>query len=291
MKGFRKYGLAAILILALLLSTSVCFAGGLSLESSSPEAGSNSTTLQNVAVKLRFNEPISAESTQQANAGCFSMQDSEGNALTLTPTYDAKKYPNEVWLIVKEELTSKTEYSVQIDASMVSDAGNTLGSTETIVFQSRNTSHDNNINMLLMVVMMGAILVFGVFDTKRQVRKAMEMKGEVESVNPYKEAKRTGRSVEDIVAKTEKEKARIARKYGAYQQKLESRAEQEVFSDQDDVKRVSRRGSVKAHGGRISPSVLAKSRELASVSRAIRDENARVEAREKAQKNKNKKKK
>lgn len=53
-----------------------------------------------------------------------------------------------------------------------------------------------------------------IFFTSRSAKKAaekeQEKKGKPETVNPYKEAKRTGKSVEEIVEKDQKRKAKQA---------------------------------------------------------------------------------
>jgi hypothetical protein len=66
----------------------------------------------------------------------------------------------------------------------------------------------------MMGVMMVGMIVFTSLSAKRQLKKQEEEEKTKPDakVNPYKEAKKTGKSVEDVVAKTEKEKEKARAK-------------------------------------------------------------------------------
>ncbi|MDO4552614.1 MAG: hypothetical protein Q4C22_03665, partial [Bacillota bacterium] len=239
-------------LIIVVLSGAFAFGAGFELESSYPEEGSSNSVIQNVAVKLTFTANITSEEAQALNQDCFSITDADGEEVAFTPTYDAEKYPNDVWLMVSPgiRLTSDTEYAVVISPDMQSSDGDLLGEEVVVSFKTRNIERDNNVNMILMVGMMVGLIAFGSFETKRQLKKQAESKGETEKVNPYKEAKKTGKSVEDIVAKTEKQKARVAKKYEASQARRVKDAESREEEDElpEGVKRVREPRSVKAAG-------------------------------------------
>jgi hypothetical protein len=194
-------------ILMILMSFSFCFASGLELLKSYPEDGSNDARPENFAVKLYFNEDVSAKEVQKENEDQFRFTDSKGKELPIKVLYDAKK-PKEMLILVDKILESDSEYKLRIAGELKMPNGDTLGEDKTISIKTRNVSTDNNVNMALMGVMMVGMIVFTSLSTKRQLKKQEEEeKTKSDSkVNPYKVAKETGKSVEDIVAKTEKEK-------------------------------------------------------------------------------------
>lgn len=64
-----------------------------------------------------------------------------------------------------------------------------------------------------MAVMMVGMIVFTTRAAKKATEKEDQDAGKTKTVNPYKEAKRTGKSVEEIVAKDKQRKAKEAEAY------------------------------------------------------------------------------
>jgi len=201
-------------ILIALMSFSTCFAAGLELIDSYPQNGSNDSTLENVVVKLYFNEDVSAEAVQEDNKSAFEFTNEEGAVLPLRILYP--KNNDEIWVLVNQSLESDTKYKLVISGALKVPNGDTLGEDRTVEFSTRNISADTTVNMVLMGIMMVGMIIFTSISTKRALKKEEEKKTEEKKVNPYKVAKETGKSVEAIVAKTEKEKekarARAARR-------------------------------------------------------------------------------
>ena len=99
-----------------------------------------------------------------------------------------------------------------------------------------------------------------IFYTTRATKKAMEKenqaKGKSETVNPYKEAKRTGKSVEEIVAKDQQRKAKEAaarEKQRAREAEIEATLEEEPVSSN---KRVSGPKPISAAGSTYKVKVV-----------------------------------
>ncbi len=199
-------------LMIVLMATTVSFASGLALVSSYPEEGDATFTPQNVAIKLEFSEKIADPASIAANVNRFSIVDAEGNAIEFDPLYNETKYPNEVWLQVTETLIQNSAYKVTIAEGMQSSTGSTLDEAIVLNFSTRNTEADSQGYMVLMLVMIAGMIVFTIFDTRRKLKKEGAEKGEEAKVNPYKEAKRTGKPVEEIIAQIEKEKAQAAKK-------------------------------------------------------------------------------
>lgn len=265
--------IATLTVLIVILSSVFSFAGSLDLVSSYPEEGSKYSVVQNVMIKLEFNEEVAAESVQESNANCFTVVDAEGNVVPSHALYDPEKRPNEIWLMVDSVLASDTEYSVSISDGLKSASGNSLSDNIDFAFKTRNLKTDSRINTILMFAMIAVMIVMTMMDTKRQVKKEMEKRGKVDTVDVYKEAKRTGKSVEEIVAKTEKKKENVQKKYEeakakyeAAKEKLEA-AEKEKQKATDGVKRVKAKKGLSSIGKEMPAAVKAerKAKEAARI--------------------------
>jgi hypothetical protein len=210
----KKLGIILSLsVLMTLMSFSMCFASGLELLDSYPKAGSDASRPENFLVKLYFNEDVSAKKVQDENKDAFKFTDSKGKLMPIKVLYDSKK-PKEIWVLVNETLLQDSSYKLFISGDLQNANGETLGQDKTIKLKTRSTKTDNNVNMGMMVVMMVGMVFFTSISTKRSLKKHEEetMADDKVKVNPYKLAKETGKSVEDIVAKTEKEKEKAKAK-------------------------------------------------------------------------------
>lgn len=235
----KKAGIIlSLTILMILMSFSFCFASGLELLDSYPKDGSNDARPENFLVKLYFNEDVSSQEMQTDNESEFRFTDAKGKELPIKALYDEKK-PKEIWVLVEKVLESDSEYTLHISGDLETANGDTLGQDKTITLKTRNVSTDNNVNMGLMGVMMVGMIVFTSLSAKRQLKKQEEeeiAKSEAK-VNPYKVAKETGKSVEDVVAKTEKEKEKArAQAQKKNKGKPDSQAKVKVDSDDDTAK-------------------------------------------------------
>jgi len=227
--------ISAILSLALILvlmTASFCFAAGFDLESSYPADGDDNKSIDNFSIKLYFNDDVLNEANEAANAKCIKVTDPEGNEIPMQLFYS----PNEKGLVmaladidVDDELqiSEDTEYTVVISGDFQNAAGDTLGEDKVITFKTLNQSRSMTVYMVIMVVMFGGMFYFSNKAMKKQKEKE---KQEYEKVNPYKKAKETGKSVEEIVAREQKAKAKRAR---AEARKAAKDAGEE-FDDEDD---------------------------------------------------------
>ncbi len=290
----KRTGLiASLIILIVILSSVFSFAGSLELVSSYPEEGSHYSVVQNVVVKLEFNEKVAAESVQEANSKCFVMKSEDGTVIPTQALYDEEKWPNEIWLMVNENLESDKGYTVTISDELQSASGNTLEGDLDISFRSRNLKADSRINTILMVVMIVVMVGMTMVDTQRQVKKEMEKKGVVDKVDVYKEAKRTGKSVSEVVAQTEKKKQQVAKKYEANKAKYEAAkkaAEEKAKAEEvrEGVKQVKARRPISAIGKEMPASIKAERAAKAEAVRKAEEARLAKEAEWKAAANKKK---
>lgn len=255
-----KKRLGLILSLTLLivsLSSSLCFAaGGLELLDSSPKEGSKSSVINNVAIKLYFNEDVTSKEAQEANKDCFKITDPKGKEISYRLLYNHKKYPDQIWIQLEKDLVQKTEYKIVISGDLVSSDGDELGKNETVKFRTRDMSQDNTVYMVLMVIMFGGMFFFSSWDMKRQAKKQEE---ELDAkVNPYKIAKEKGISYEEALVVAQKEKEKLEKKKRKQEeQEAAMRAALESDYDDDyydeDVYHVARKRPISAVGGKAVP--------------------------------------
>lgn len=212
-----KKRLSALLIAALLIlaSASAAFADSLAIVDITPADGSKGYQPANMAVKVRFNEDMMDESAIEANKDKFSITDAEGTELEFDVVYNAAKYPDELWLVLTEDLQPDAEYTFRVAPGVVSSSGHTLAEGVTTHFFTRNTKTDGFISMGLMVVLM--VAMFGM--TARSAKKAQEKddpkaaaKALEDSLNPYKLAKQKGISLAEAQAIVAKEKDKLEKK-------------------------------------------------------------------------------
>lgn len=250
----RRAGIILSLsILMILTSFSFCFAQGLELLDSYPKDGSSDSRPENFVVKLFFNEDVSGTELQEGSGDAFRFTDSKGKELPLKVLYDSKR-PKEIWILVEKTLESDSSYKLSISGEFTNANGDSLGGDRTVSLKTRNLSTDNNVNMALMGVMMAGMIVFTTLSAKRQMKK-QEEEARAENkakVNVYKVAKETGKSVEHVVAKTEKEKekARARTQAGKSKDKAQaqSKAPAKTYEQVKDTRRVTGPRPVSAAG-------------------------------------------
>jgi len=279
----KRIGIILSLSIMIVLSAaSFCFAQGLTLESVFPEEGTSNLTMTNVAVKLKFSENMTSEEAQAANEDCFKITNEKGKKISYRTLYNAKKYPDEIWLQITDTLENNTEYKLVISGKIVSSAGNTLDDGQTLHFSTRDSKQDNNVYMIMMLLMVVGMVVFTSLETRHKLKKEMAEKQTAEDfkVNPYKEAKKTGKSVEEIIAKTEHEKAKAEK----HRQKAEKEAAEEAAEARahghgktaadDGRRKVKAKKPISAAGVQTPQSIIEKNK-------------ARAEAKAKEQARKN----
>ena len=220
----KKFGrILVVIAIIVMMATGLCFAdgteGGLVLEDTYPKEGTSGAAIENFDIKLYFNNEMSKDILGKTNDNCFQLTDADGNVLPILVLYS----PKETGVVMvlfdsnKENLDSNgkqivikgnTEYTLKIDGSLKDDLGNTLGANKTIKFTTINQSRNSMISMGLMLVLYAGIIGFSL----RNAKKGAEKQAKEAKVNPYKEHKKTGKSVEEIVEKDQKRKEKLARK-------------------------------------------------------------------------------
>ena len=253
--------LLCLLLMMMLMSASVCFAeeGGLKIEAQYPENGATGTAVENASLKIWFNQDVRPQSEQvrQANEKAIKLVDEKGKNIPIYVAYS----PDEEGLMMvlsdnSAQIQGDTEYTLTIDPSFQAASGDTLAEGDKVSFTTLNQSQATTVNMIMMGVMMVGMIFFTSRSMKKQQEKEKAAQGKTETVNPYKEAKRTGKSVEEIVEKDKKNKekqAAAAAKRASKNQRAKAAKEKADKNTSSDKKRVAGPRPISAAGGKYKP--------------------------------------
>ena len=214
----KRGTLIAVLTAVMIMACSVFSfaADGLELVSSYPEDGQKNTSMENLGVKLTFNHPINSEEAKKIDASKFSITDEDGEAVPVQVLFSEK---NDGLVLVVADVDkgfvakNNSEYTLKIDAGLVDNDGNELAKDQTITFRTYNQRVNNMVNMGMMFIMFGGIMFFTMRQNKQKEEEESGSKEDAkEAFNPYREAKRTGKSVEEVKAEQARKEEKAARK-------------------------------------------------------------------------------
>ena len=249
--------LGCMILIIMVLFTTTCFAssGKLVLKDTFPKDGATGTSIENMAVKLYFDAKFTADKLGNKNNKAVKLYGPDNKELPVRILYSEKE--EGVVLVLMDstgensDLVAKgnSDYKVVISKDFQDDAGDTIGEEKTIKFKTVNMGLNTAISTLMMFGMIGVMIFFSARSAKKEATDAAKEKDT--KVNPYKEARKTGKSVEEIVEKDQKEKAKRAAKEAKRQAALEE--EYEEYSDNYRVKRprpISEAGSSYVTGRR-----------------------------------------
>ena len=189
-------------------------AEGLELVSSYPENGQKNTSMENLGVKLMFNHPINSEEAVKIDESKFSIVDEDGEKVPVKVLFSDK---NDGLILVVAHVDqgfvakNNSEYTLTIDEGLVDNDGNTLDQAKTIPFKTYNQRVNNMVNMGMMFIMFGGIMVLTLRQNNKKEEEQVKEEPK-EAFNPYREAKRTGKSVEEVMAEQAKKEEKLAKK-------------------------------------------------------------------------------
>ncbi len=189
---------------------------GFEVVSSTPENGAKGVSVENLSVKLYFSKDMvpASNAVEKANARQFKLADKDGNELPIKVYYSHEE--EGLMMVVSDNIDRKiqingdTEYTLTIGKGLKAADGTAFGADEEITFKTLNQKRSTTVYTLLMVAMMVGMVVYTSKHAKKMAEKEKEEKSKHQTVNPYKEAKKTGKSVEEIVAKDQQKKAKEA---------------------------------------------------------------------------------
>ena len=227
----------------------------LTIESSIPHDGDEGVSVENLSVKIYFSKemmPANA-SVKKANAKAFKLTDKKGNKIPIKVYYSEEEREDGLLMVVSDNIDNKvtiegdTQYILTISPKLQATDGTRLGTEEVIKFKTLDQGKSTLVYTILMVIMMVGMVVFTSRSAKKAMEKENEASGKSETVNPYKEAKRTGKSVEEIVEKDRQRKAKEAEAL-AKRRAIEAELEDDEEEDESSNKRVSKPRPISAAG-------------------------------------------
>lgn len=231
----------AIAMLVVVMSVSTCFAAeSLKVVDTYPKDGAKNTTIENMCFKLTFNNEMGDKAMQQANQDKFVIADADGKKIPIRVFYDDNDSKKVLVLadavaIGKDRslaIKDNTEYTLTISGELADAAGNTLGADKKVTISTINQKFNTMVYMVMMVVMFGGMFVFSTRQMKKKAEKENEEVVKEEAFNPYKEAKKTGKSVQEVIAEHEKE---VAKREAKEAKKAAKRAALEEEYEEEEI--------------------------------------------------------
>ncbi len=255
MKIMKRTGAILCLVMVMLMMTStLCFGteGGLKINEQYPADGATGTTIDNAGVKIWFNQDVEPKNDEirKINSDAVKLVNEEGKELPTRVVYSPDEEGVMMVLVdTKKQLEGDMEYTMTIDETFQATSGDTLVGGDKVTFKTINQKRTMTVNMVLMFVMMGGMMIFATKSTQHDKKKEKEAKGKHDTVNPYKEAKRTGKSVEEIVAKDQKNKEREAAAKAKRDAKY-AKEKEEARREEMNICRVAGPRPISAAGGK-----------------------------------------
>jgi hypothetical protein len=213
----KKISLIAILTSIMIMAASAfCFAdGGFDLVSSYPEDGQTNTSMENLGVKLKFSNAMDSTEATAANANKFTIYDPDGKTIPVQVLFSDKEKGLVLVLADTDKgfvAKNNSEYKLVVSGDLIDNEGNTLGADKTVTFKTYNQRVNNMVNMAMMFVMFGGIMVLSLRQNNEKEEEEPKDVPKEAAFNPYREAKRTGKSIEEVKAEQAKKEAKEAKK-------------------------------------------------------------------------------
>lgn len=264
----RRIGTIIAAVMALMIvGTATCFAADFRIDSTTPEDGAKNTTKENLCVKIFFNQEVGNDESVEANKDAFRIVDADGKEFPSLIYYN-KEEPKYVLILADTTkipesgdgaIQDATEYTCIIDGSFRDNNGDTLGEEQRISFTTMNQGQGMIVYMVLMVGMMVAMMGMTFWQTKKEAEEQAREKIKEVGFNPYKEAKETGKTVEQVIAEHEKKNKKNEKKAAAQENE-----DQKRDGDYYRVKKpqpISAAGSTYKTGRKAKAEAEAKKRE------------------------------
>lgn len=239
---------------------------GFTIESTSPEDGTEGVAVDNLSIKIYFSKNVTPKNKKirTENQKQFRLKDAEGEKVPVKVYYSEEE--EGLILVAADTFSSKSKsakvkgdmgYTLSIGKGFQATDGTKLGNKETISVKTLNQGRSTAVYMILMALMMVGMVIFALRGNKKEEKKEREAREAKDGVNPYKAAKKSGKSVEEIVAKENKKKQKKEEAIRK-QKEAEAAIEAEIIEKirRENNKRVSAPKSIKAAGSKYRIKVV-----------------------------------
>jgi len=191
--------------------------GTLNFLKSSPESGGSGVPIENVGVKLFFDNNVTHESVWASNSKAFTLTDPEGNNVDYE-AFAGQKPGEEGYILVLArpeplqegqpgQLIQNAVYTLVVSGDLMAVSGARLGEEIKISFETMDMAANSRLSMIVMVVMMVGIIVI-MFLTNMRKMKAEAEAAALMKANPYRIAKDKSISIDEAKELIEKAKER-----------------------------------------------------------------------------------
>ena len=208
-------------IVMVMLSSVFCFgAETLKIEKTVPYNGQEKTTKDNMCVKVYFNKAVGNKASKAANKDKFKITNDKGKTFPTRIYYNTKNSKFALIIIDTNKVSARgsnsikdnTYYTCTLSEGFTSNDGDTLREDQKIRFKTLNQTRDTMVYMVMMFIMFGGMIFFSMRQSQRQKSNEEADSGKKTTFNPYKEAQRTGKSVQQVVIEHQKELEREKKK-------------------------------------------------------------------------------
>jgi len=201
----------------------------LSVKEIAPKDKETGMALENLGFKVYFNRDVEKKENRKANERLCKITDEKGKEVPSVVIFDPK-HKNVMMVLAdtqnkKTKIKGETEYTLTIEEGFKGNDGSTMGKY-TSSFKTLNPGTSMKISMGMMALMFGGMIFFAAREKKKEQEKDSPKKNTQKKVNPYKVAKETGKSVEEIVAKDEKRKSKEREKAAKERRNYEKEKEE-----------------------------------------------------------------
>ncbi len=222
--------LSLAVILAMFMAMFSFADSSLKINETYPANNATNTTKENMCVKVMFDRPVGNAASKKANADKFKITDKSGHKLPVKIYYSKKNTKYALILVDTAKVPAKGKNAIQdnqyytctIDKGFRANDGSTLSAAREIRFKTLNQRTYTVGYMVMMVLMFGGMMFFSVRQMRNQGNNdPKEKKTETDApFNPYKEAKKTGKDVQTVIAEHAKEEKKEAKKKKNKKKKL-----------------------------------------------------------------------
>lgn len=280
----KKIGaIISLVLLLVLLSTSFAFAAPFSVDATSPKDGETGMAVDNMGVKVEFNQAVYSKEFQADNIKQCKLVDAKGVEVPIRVVFNPKD--THIVLILADtangaKITGSTMYTLTIGPEFSAADGTLLGEELKVKFETLNPSTSMTSSMVMMGVMVVGMVYFTSRTAKKEAEKAKVKKDE--AVNPYKVAKETGKTVEEVVALEQKKKEKKSHKEAKKQRQA---AENKVEIASNNM-RVSKPRPISAGDGKYKTGRAAIAAKKAAAEKAKQERKQQQGAKKGKKKNK-----
>lgn len=294
----KRIGAILCMIIIMFMMAPSASAAGFDISKTSPKEGANDVPLENMGVKVIFNQEVYNKDNEDVNKQACKLVDNKGNEVDSVVIFN--KEAKDVVLVLAKMEDSKgksikikptTNYKLVIDGNFKAANGETLGETKEVKFRTLNPSTSMKISMGMMFVMIIGMIFASSKAMKKQEENTNQHKKE-EKFNPYKVAKETGRSVEQVLAEEKKRREKEAAKEAAKEARKAKHHHEEEYDEEEEVEEYMAPGHFKVKNVRSvhrDGVVYISKKKAAALKKAEIDAKIRAERNKKKGKGKKKK--